>query len=277
MTRLLARPLPWAAALLMTLAGCQTGGTISISPPPELADAPRWNVAGRQGWLSQRKLRFGDFRTTDVESSTQKQRTEQCPNGCWNVELSRLYASQFDQAFHTAKQRLTFRQVDAHGGSAAVRAYADSRVEQTEWRTRWFGVTVDSGHIKSRQQTIYGTIAPAAEGASPWRFWLGESSGLVQTALGNAQDDEGHHLEIRPWNEVPDSMMPAVRLAGGSGAVPGYALVMDGRHVAAVDTFVGGHVWIDPQLPPDRQLVIASLCSMLLLRAQFAPSPGASF
>jgi hypothetical protein len=36
-------------------------------------------------------------------------------------------------------------------------------------------------------------------------------------------------------------------------------------------------VWIDPRLPSDRQLVIASLCSTLLLRAQFAPSLSTAF
>lgn len=273
MTRLLAPRLrPVAAALVLALlAGCQTGGTVSINPPPELAGTPRLDVAGRQGWLPSGSLRFGEYRTEGFKTRSVSQRTEPCPQGCWRVGSSRDNAVRFDSALRLAKQRLSFRQLDGTGATATVQALADWRVAQEGWAVEWFRGMAGSQR-EERQLTVFGTVAPDSEVQPAWRFWFSETSSTGAETIGLAEDDEGHRWEIRSWTDSP-LPTPVVALMGRA-PVAGYVLYEGDRAVAAVDAIMGGHVWIAEQLPPAQRLIAAGIASAMLLRDQFARAPG---
>lgn len=264
---------PVAAALVLALAaGCQTGGTVSINPPPELAGTPRLEVKGRQGWLPDGSLRFGSYRTEAFKTRSVSQRTEPCPQGCWRVASSRDHALRFDSTLRKTRQRLAFRQLDGQGASAAVQAMAAWEVAQEEWAVEWFRGAA-SARRDERQLVVFGTVAPEGDGQPAWRFWWSTDNTTGAEAIGLAQDDEGHRWEIRGWADGP--LPPAVAAAMGKVPLAGYVLHDDGQAVAAVDAIMGGHVWIADALPPAQRLVAASIASALLLRDQFARAPSA--
>lgn len=273
MTRFLAPRLrPVAAALFLALlAGCQTGGTVSINPPPELAGTPRLDVVGRQGWLPDGTLRYGGYRTEGFKSRSVVQRTDDCVRGCWRVARSREHAVRFDTALSQSRQRLRFRQLDGTGATATMQALADWRVAQEGWAVEWFRGMAGSQR-EERQLTVFGTVAPDSGVQAAWRFWFSENSSTGAETIGLAEDDEGHRWEIRSWTDGP--LPTQVVALMGRAPVAGYVLYDGDRAVAAVDAIMGGHVWIAEQLPPAQRLVAAGIASAMLLRDQFARAPG---
>ncbi|MFZ5549882.1 MAG: hypothetical protein ACOZJX_14410 [Pseudomonadota bacterium] len=265
-----------AAALALALSACQTGGTVTMQPPPELATAPRLDVQGRQGWLPNGALRYGPYRTEGFESGHQMHTARHCERAlCWGVG-DREQALRFENAVRTARQRLVFRQVDARGAAADVRALADWQVASEGWAVNWFGGAFRTTTREERRLAFFGTVTPEAAEEPAWRFWLGEHSEVSADTVGLAQSAGGRRWEIRRTHGLLLPVSPTSTTTRPVAQTHSGHVLHDGqRALAAVDMLMGGHVWIADDLPAADKLAAAGIVSALLLRDQFAPAPAA--
>jgi hypothetical protein len=264
-----------AAALALVLSACQTGGTVTMQPPPELATTPRLDVQGRQGWLPNGALRYGPYRTEGFVGDHPMQTTRHCERAlCWGVG-DREQALRFENAVSTAHQRLVFRQIDARGAVADVRALADWQVASEGWAVNWFSGALRSTTREARRLVFFGTVTPAAAEEPAWRFWLGEHSEISSDTVGLAQSAGGQRWEIRRAHGLLLPVSPTSTATRPAAQADAGLVLHDGqRALAAVDVLMGGHVWIADDLPAADKLAAAGVVSALLLRDQFAPAPS---
>jgi len=250
-----------ALTLAAALAGCAIQ-PLNVLPPEALATATALPVSGRQGWMPNRELRFGDYATRDLKSR-QKTSTTACPNGCSTANLG-VYKHRFDEAFSTSTQRTRFTLVGPAGAEVDVQLTGQLDQQKRDWMTRWFGVPTDFGTEYVRHISFIGTVQPADPAQPGWRFALQDDSGPASREQGWVQDDTGRRLVLLPLQRLagrPGS--PAITLPGGA---LGYAFELDGRVVGAVATMGAGTVWLSPDLPPEMRVSMAGLASALLLR-----------
>lgn len=247
-------------AVAAAVAGC-TVTPLQVLPPDALAAVTALPVSGRQGWLPNRELRFGDYATRDLKSRA-RSRTTSCPNGCAAANLG-LYKHRFDEAFSTATQRTRFTLVGPAGAEADVQFTDQLDEHKRDWMTRWFGVPTDFGtELVSRTQFI-GTVQPTDPAQPGWRFALRDEGSNGLQMQGWVEDDNGRRLVL----------LPLQRLAGRPGSAPftlpgalGHAFQLNGRIVGAVATLGAGTVWLSPEMPPELRLSMAGLASALLLK-----------
>ncbi len=255
-------PLARTVTVLSTallLAACAVT-PVQVQPPPALATATPLAVAGRQGWLPDRELRFGNYATRALTRRQQVQ-TQPCPQGCSRVELG-MYSRLFDEALRTTTQRVGFTLVDGQGTEADVQLVQRIDEERRAWITRWFGVPSDVGSDFVRNIQVLGTVQPANAGQPGWRLALADTGPQLR---GWAENDLGQRLTLSPLTQ----------LAGPQGQVAmpvrglalGYAFERDGRTVAAVATTGGGTVWLGPGLDANDRLALAGLAALLLVRS----------
>ncbi len=255
---LLARTLTILSTALL-LAACAVT-PVQVQPPPALATATPLAVAGRQGWLPDRELRFGDY-ATRVLTRRQQVQTQPCPQGCSRVELG-VYSRRFDEALRTTTQRVGFTLVDGQGTEADVQLVQRIDEERRAWITRWFGVPSDVGSDFVRNIQVLGTVQPANAGQPGWRLALADTGPQLR---GWAENDLGQRLTLSPLTQLAGPQGPVASLMRGLAL--GYAFERDGRTVAAVATTGGGTVWLGPGLDANDRLALAGLAALLLARS----------
>lgn len=262
-------------ALLTALGACQTQPFIVLPPEALAASAPRLAVVGRVGWLPQRELRFGEYRTTALRGGGVRTRTQACAPQCAGTEIG-FYKHKLDQAFSTSTSRLSYTLLGPDGQQAQVQAVGQLHQQHKASMTQWFGLPTDVVDETLRSLSFAGTIEPARDDQPGWRFvvWDGSGAPGPRQILGWAESERGQRLNLTPlyrWQGQDQTNrwhMP--------GRPLGYAFELDGVAVAAVDTVAAGAVWLRADLPPDLRLGLASLASVLLLRADLdrVPPPG---
>lgn len=260
---------PHHALIPLLLGACLAGCAVTpleVLPPAPLADATPWPVMGRQGWMPQRTLRFGDYATRHL-ASRERDRTTACPGGCTHVDLG-LYQRRDDDASRTATQQLRFTLVGPAGAEADVQLTSRLDQRQRDWITRWFGIPTDAGSDFVRQVSVIGTVQPADTAQPGWRFALRDES--TPPLHGWAEDDTGRRLTLAPLQHFKGRDGLAMVMPGfASTPTYGYTFELDGQAVAAVATVGGGTVWIRPGVGPELHLSLAALASALLLRHEF--------
>ncbi|HET6564051.1 MAG TPA: hypothetical protein VFG52_01455, partial [Xanthomonadales bacterium] len=196
-------------------------------------------VSGRQGWLVNQQLRFGEFTSGPVKRG-------------WTFG----YNIPFIVRFSGAREKLGFSVQDASGGKAEFFCLGKLREYDLPVLNKAFevnlkttdvftcGIAIDDQSFEFYSENLH---------QNP-RF--NEITGQLQGA--------GLDLVIRP----------VASLEGGqsswSTTALGYELVQDGKTIAAVETLNEGRVWISPALPDSQQLVVAGVASALLLRSSLA-------
>ncbi len=261
------------AALIASALGACSVKPLQLRLPDELVGAVPWPVSGRQGWQIGREIRFGDYRSTPVGAARIRTRTHACPTGCPRVDLG-LYQARFDEALSQSKSALDFKLLAPGGVQARLQAVGEMDQQRREWVTRWMGLPAVLESELARSISFVGTVEPDSPGYSAWRFVVWESAGGIAPGSrhGWAEDGQGRRITLQSldrWHgdraAVPNPALPGLHL--------GYAFVMDGRAIAAVETVGDGVLWMHDGLSPDLRLAVASLSSALLLRTDLGALP----
>jgi hypothetical protein len=207
--------------------------------PALSARAPAMPVAGRQGWLVNQQLSFGEFSSGPVKRS-------------WTTG----YNIPFIVRFSGAKEKLGFSFRNAQGGQAELFCVGKLREIDLPVLNKAFEVNLKTTDVFT---------CAIALGDESFEFYsenlnqnprLGEITGQLQ----------GPGLDI--------ALRPVGKLEGGqsswSTTALGYELQQEGETLAAVETLNNGRVWINPGLPDSQQLIVAGVASALLLRSSLA-------
>lgn len=262
-------PAALTAAVLAALLAAGGCGTAPIAvPPAELAAVAPMPVEGYQGFLPGRTLRFGPYATGPRELGPDHVVSRIGGPGSGRTQVG-PYQSAFERSWDTSMRGLSFEQHGPDGASARVRLMARADVHREAWVERWFGIPTAGDDTTTTALDVIGTIEPAQPGWPAWHF--GWSSGFdtrtaLQDTAGWAEDDQGRRVAFAPLRHWRGED----RGPGEAPAHLGVSLAMDGRAVAAVEAFGDGRVWIDPGLPAEQRLALASLASAVLLHEALA-------
>lgn len=233
----------WVLSGLMftlLLAGCSTP---QMRVDPGLAaQTPALPVSGREGWLVEQVLSFGEFRTDPV-------------NRGW----TKGYDYPFIIRFTGAREKLRFAVRDGSGREAVVHCAAKLREQDLRLFREYFDVNFGT------TDTFIGTIA--LEGSRQRDFFienLNTQQNIGYRPLEGAVRGTGDPIDIRAvWH-----------LASGQRSYDtqpmGIEFLSAGRVVGAVETVNEGRVWISDDLGGEDRLLLASLASALLLRSSLA-------
>jgi hypothetical protein len=143
-----------------------------------------------------------------------------------------------------------------NGQRSAVYCFAKAKAEDLSLLNDFFGLRLDQEDVFS------GSIVVGAE---QWDFvvtnpnnlrWQDRSTGFVRHG-----DDEIRLREVRRFEKHPGNLPVGI---------VGYELVQHNQVLGAVETVNKGRVWINPDLPADRQFVLANIAAALLLRADLS-------
>ncbi len=252
-------PVATAVALMLafTLAACGSL-PVRVMPPDDLAGAVPLAVQGRTGFS--RHLTFGEFDAEDRSRIFQPGAHAEREGAGIQGDRHEL---DFFHAFETSRRQLVFVQ---HGPAGELRVQAlSARGKHTEgWELGWgHGNAVSSLRILDSSDVFSGVVLPALPDQPTWHFQFSQASqgGHVSPGRGWAEDGRGRALAV-----VPLSRLEGIAPDSTTGAEFGYAIQQEGRTLAAVGLFGEARVWLREGLPADDRLLLASLCSAMLLR-----------
>lgn len=196
-------------------------------------------VKGRNGWLINQKLAFGEYRTGKVNRS-------------W----TKAYDIPFIIRFSGAKERLSYTITDGSGNEAETFAMAKLSQKDLPLFNKLFEVNLDWKDVFS------GTVA-LEQGRKHYDFvvanlnqnnWFREAAGFIRY-----QDGE---IDIQPVKNLDNGQRMLAQQA------PGFQFVYRGETIGAVETLNEGRIWIKDGLPADLRLALASVSAALLLRSE---------
>lgn len=203
----------------------------ALALPPELAAAPRWPVAGRQGWKLLETVTFADYRVQDVRRSLTK-----------GGDLRFLF-------YAGSKRRQRFEFTLTEDGIPAWRGEAE-----TNLRRRALRLDFDAELRNKSGFAVRLTPLDPSQGA--WTLRLQETR---ERPLEGTLASGGETLAVRGTRRLAGTILPLDETSG-------YVLERAGRPVAAVEVINDGAVWIDPALEPaTRGPVVAAVAALLLL------------
>jgi len=199
-----------------------------------------YDVNGRNGWLVNQHLSFGEYHTGKVQRS-------------W----TKGYDWPFMVRFTGAKEKLWFPIKDGIGNEAEGFCLGRLHEQDLMLFHQYFDIKL------SAKDVFTGTVV--LNGSQAFDFyvtnlnqnnWLTESKGWV---LG-----ENAEYIIRPVQRMNNHM----RSLGMQ--VPGFEFVLDNHVVGAVETLNRGRIWLQNELEEGQKLVLACVASALLLRSELA-------
>ncbi|GJM34825.1 MAG: hypothetical protein DHS20C18_38260 [Saprospiraceae bacterium] len=230
--------------IVFYLFGLLALGLIACSVPQIMvdenlqADTALYNVKGRQGWLVNQHLSFGDYRTGKVDRS-------------W----TKGYDIPFIIRFSGAKEKLSFTLQDAVGDKADVFCLGKLREQDLLIFHKYFDINIKA------KDAFTGSVAIGERNSFDFYVtnlnqnnWFREAEGWIK----------GEDLTI--------SIQPIKHLEGGKRMLdmqaPGFSFVRDGKTLGAVEVLNQGRIWIKNDLPGEEKLLLAGVASALLLRSE---------
>ena len=228
------RPLCLAALLL--LAACSTP---QMAIDQQLQNANALSVKGRQGWMLNQHLSFGEFATGKVHRGWLKS-----------------YDIPFIVRFSGSKEKLSYTMQDGEGRTAETCCVSKLNQKDLPLFNGFFELNLD-------YQDIFSGAVILDDGRQHYDFVL---TGLNQNNW--FRPAEGF---IRLQDGVVE-LQPVDKLANGQRALGmqslGFQFAYRGEVVGAVETLNNGRVWLKDGLAPDLRLVLSSVAAALLLRTE---------
>ena len=226
--------------LTLFLAGCSTP---QMRVDPALtAQAPALPVSGRNGWLVEQVLSFGEFTSGPVSRG-------------W----TKGYDYPFFIRFTGAREKMRFAVRDRSGNEAMVHCAGKLREQDLRLFREYFDVNIGT------TDTFIGTVA--LNGGRQYDFHvenLNTQQNLGYRPLEGTLRGGGDPIEVRAvWH-----------LASGQRWLDtqpiGVEFLRAGRVIGAVETVNEGRVWISEDQGGEDRLLLASLAAALLLRSDLS-------
>jgi len=196
-----------------------------------------YEVQGRNGWLVNQKLSFGDFKTTKVHRT-------------W----TKGYDFPFIIRFTGAKEKLSYTLQDGQGHESEIFCLGKLREQDLQLFHKYFDL-----NLKAKDAFTGSVILDETRSYDFYvsnlnqNNWFKEAEGHIL----------GENLNIR--------IRPVKTLSNGKKSldtrVPGFEFVRDGKLVGAVETLNKGKIWLNNSLDAEQKMVLAAVASALLLRS----------
>ena len=202
------------------------------------AQAPALPVAGREGWLVEQMLAFGEYRAGPVSRG-------------W----TKGYDYPFMVRFTGAREKLRFAVRDGAGNEAMVHCAGKLREADLRVFRDYFDVNVHT------TDSFACTVALENETVDFYVENLNTQQNTGYRPLGGAARTGSGLIGMRAaWRLDSGQRWPGTQPLG-------VEFLRDDTVIGAVETVNEGRVWIRPDLGDRDRLLLASLASALLLRS----------
>ena len=199
-----------------------------------------YEVEGRNGWLVNQHLSFGEFQSGKVNRS-------------W----TKGYDLPFIIRFTGAKEKLSFTLRNDERMEAEVFCLAKLREQDLTLFHKYFDINIKAKDV------FTGSVVINQKDAFDFFLTNLNQNNWFREAEGEIRSDD-FEIAIRPVKKLNnDQRMLAME-------APGFEFIKKGKVVGAVETLNKGRVWLHNSLSEREKLVIASVSSALLLRSELA-------
>ena len=205
-----------------------------------------YEVEGRNGWLINQQLSFGEYQTGKVKRS-------------W----TKGYDYPFIVRFSGAKEKLSFSLQDDDGNTAEVFCLGKLREQDLMLFHKYFAINLKAkdaftGSVVVNESAVFDFYVTNLNQNN----WFKAAKGWIQ--------GEDTKFEIRPVKKLENSKRAL------DSQVPGFEFAYNNEVVGAVETLNRGKIWLHNELDEEQKLVLASIAAALLLRSELASHNDAS-
>lgn len=251
--------------LLFILCGCSAVvPALSVEDSPMLESYP---VKGRQGWMLNRQVSFGEYQTSKVKSSWTRVRDARTANGYRIPE--RNYPDLITTVYKDRDQSYSFQMNDGYGNYSDV--YATSKFYSRDLRlgdsTNSIGNILQDIFGKDYSEDLFYLYLFINDEKSPWQLFLDNDAAELKADQyeGIFAMDRENYYRLLPITEMKGKKRN-YQVFGNLG----YEIVdKSGNFVAAVDLDGPGEVYFHTRDPKERFLM-ANLAAALLLQQDIA-------
>ncbi len=202
-----------------------------------LSDSDLYEVQGRQGWLANQTLSFGEFQSGKVDRS-------------W----TKGYDYPFIVRFTGAKEKLSYTLKGGKDLEADVFCIGKLREQDLRLFHRYFDINLNAKDIFS------GTVVLGEEIAYDF-YVMNLNQNNVSRAVEGRIIGEDSFISIEPIKKLEGNK------AYLSAQAPGFEFKLNGQVIGAVEVLNKGRIWIKKDLSEENRLLVASVASALLLRS----------
>jgi hypothetical protein len=222
-------------------------------------------VKGRNGFLINEKLSFGEFKTTSVKRFWTK-------GSSWSISTGvNDWVERLNVEFVKRKQTVRFNLTDAEGNESQVTAFS---------KVRWTDLTVGNNpnsviniigdllQIGDAGTNTYAVRIAVSKEAAPWEMLIDNNAAQrkAKTYRGILARTKSDYYTIAPVYQLRNKQGKNVSLPLG-GSVGFEFQKPDGKTVAAVSLIDNGVVYLN-KLPNEEKFLLANAAAALLLQQQ---------
>lgn len=204
------------------------------------AVATPYPVAGREGWLVNQRIAFGEYTSGPVKRSW-----------TWGYNIP------FIVHFSGAKEQLGFAVRDGNGSATEIFCLGKLRERDLPVLNKAFEVNLMTRDVF--------TCSFVVDAVGTYDFYVTD---LNQSTWDSPAGGELRAADFRAFIRPVSTLDTGQRSLGAQAL--GFEFVSDGIVVAAVETVNAGRVWLSDTLTPQDRLALASSAAALLLRSDLA-------
>lgn len=259
---------------LVILTSCSTP---KLAIPEQFSSvSEKMHIKGLNGWMINQKLTFGTYKTSKVKRGWNTKTTRQDKNSDITSEERIMKLFNVTNTNTTSNQKQKY-QYSIEDGKQVAEVFCSERMTSEELQVftnnRWLG---DFSQTKNYQYSFTAAILPMSVKEEPWqlvvynnydkkkdtaRKWFDLPYVEEEGMATNGKDT----IQIKPLRvknitskDGKERQFP-VKILGG------YELRLDDGVIGVIDS-MGHALWIYKELDEPTKLIVASICSALMLR-----------
>lgn len=225
-------------------------------------------VKGRNGFLINQKLSFGDYKTTSVKRSWTKGGTSR--NGLTvGSPVNRTYDNIVSMEYTEKKQTVNFSLTDANNNNSEVRCvtrFDSERLVIGNNSNSLPNIILDIVKGSESTNTFYALIFVNGQ-EWPWHLLLDNNAvqAKAKTYTGKVALDDEHYYSIVPVNKMLNKKGEAKNILFGSIGLE--LRNKENKSVAIVSFLDKGRVFLNTT-DKEEAFLLANICAALLLQEQ---------
>lgn len=236
-------------ALVLALSACTTPQML-VDQQLTAQSAPM-TVSGRQGLLINQRISFGNYESEKVKRGWTRSYSH-------DVFLAKL---------EDAKDKYNFTLFDNNRGAYTVNAVNHIKgVDVSIGRFLGDNTNTALRELASftiQTQDLFAASLYNNSRQEAWHLVLMNREDTRKNGryVGLLTNEQQQNIEVLPIRKLQDAKSWGTNIIG-------YEFRQEGKPLAAVEVINKGRVWIDPNLDPNMQLVLASASATLLLQQE---------
>jgi hypothetical protein len=262
-------------ASLVLLASCSTP---KLAIPEQFSSvSEKMHIKGLNGWMINQKLTFGAYKTSKVKRGWNTKTTRQDKNSDVTSEDRIMKLFNVNNMNTTSNQKQKY-QFSIEDGKQVAEVFCSERMTTEELQVftnnRWLG---DFSQTKNYQYSFTAAILPMSVKEDPWQLVVYNSYDRKKDTAKRFFDlpyveEEGMATNGKDTIQIKPVRIKNITSKDGKERqfpvkiLGGYELRIDDGVIGVIDT-MGHALWIYKELDEPTKLIVASICSALMLRS----------